>query len=256
MSSLTLEPIRRSDLPQSREDPQYQTWVDATVQHALDVIASLVNLDDKVWSTGKVYNKSECPTQAYSSKSFPPPGTDTSPFKWHARVSRHATESYDRFKQGLLIDHTPHEKQYIEALKHVEKLGETAAGEVEVWRTCWPVLSSSSPSSDDTDEMPFPTSNRDFTFAICTKEIKSDIGSRAFLVVSMPFDHPKQQGYMRAKYVSVEHVREDNGEVVWIMATASDAGGLVPRPVSDLAMPSKIAEDVPGFLRWLGSQLK
>lgn len=58
---------------------------------------------------------------------------------------------------------------------------------------------------------------------------------------------------MRGKYVSVELVREvENGaRVEWRMATSSDAGGNIPRFMTNSALPKSIAEDVPSFLRWM-----
>lgn len=65
---------------------------------------------------------------------------------------------------------------------------------------------------------------------------------------------------VRARYVSVEHVREvdlrltgfEHGEVdgtarvvrgvEWCMATSSSAGGNVPQAVTNMALPSKITE--------------
>lgn len=78
--------------------------------------------------------------------------------------------------------------------------------------------------------------------------------------VSLPFKHPdcpEKQGAeksrVRGKYVSVELVREveDGKRVEWRMATSSDAGGNIPRFVTNSALPKSIAEDVPSFLRWM-----
>jgi hypothetical protein len=78
--------------------------------------------------------------------------------------------------------------------------------------------------------------------------------------VSLPFKHPdcpEKQGAeksrVRGKYVSVELVREieDGKRAEWRMATSSDAGGSIPRFVTNSALPKSIAEDVPSFLRWM-----
>lgn len=57
---------------------------------------------------------------------------------------------------------------------------------------------------------------------------------------------------MRGRYVSVERVRElhDGAAVEWRMATSSDAGGNIPRFVTNASLPKSIAEDVPSFLKW------
>ena len=35
------------------------------------------------------------------------------------------------------------------------------------------------------------------------------------------------------------------------MAVASDAGGAIPRWITERAMPAKVAEDVPSFVEWV-----
>ncbi|KAM0788242.1 hypothetical protein ACM66B_001394 [Microbotryomycetes sp. NB124-2] len=236
--SLSLDPIDVKTLPQDAHDPMYASFVDSVLSSASALMESLAGDEPRadVWTKGSVYNKQSCPTQSYSSRATPP-GTQASPFKWHVRRSHHARPSYDVWKRGLLVNHNENERQYIESLEHVEQLQQIAPGELELWRVAY--------------HMAFPTSNRDFSFAILTRETSAATGSRAFTVVSMPVQRPKQAGFTRAKYVSVEHVREEGDGVTWTMATSSDAGGLVPRFVSELAMPSKIAEDVPSFLKWI-----
>lgn len=57
---------------------------------------------------------------------------------------------------------------------------------------------------------------------------------------------------MRGRYVSVELVRELGGDAVeWRMATSSDAGGNIPRFITNGTLPKSIAEDVPSFLKWM-----
>lgn len=83
---------------------------------------------------------------------------------------------------------------------------------------------------------------------------------RPLTPVSVPFSHPAcvekkddEKSRVRGKYVSVELVREQDGgrQVEWRMATSSDAGGNIPRFVTNASLPSKIAEDVPSFLGWM-----
>lgn len=78
--------------------------------------------------------------------------------------------------------------------------------------------------------------------------------------VSIPFNHsacPEKQGgeksRVRGKYVSVELVSEcdEGARVSWRMATSSDAGGNIPRFVTNASMPSKVSEDVPSFIGWM-----
>ncbi|PFH59284.1 hypothetical protein XA68_12576 [Ophiocordyceps unilateralis] len=61
-------------------------------------------------------------------------------------------------------------------------------------------------------------------------------------------------GVVSGAYTSVERVRDavspDQG-VEWLMATTSDARGLVPAWLQRLAVPGQIAKDVDLFLAWL-----
>ncbi|KAF3064842.1 hypothetical protein GL218_01921 [Daldinia childiae] len=91
-----------------------------------------------------------------------------------------------------------------------------------------------------------------------------------FLVVSIPIPDfgtseasklAKEKGAQIASYVSVERIRriEDGGgdggrKVEWLMATASDAGGVLPAWVQNVAAPGVIWKDVPLFLGWIGRE--
>ena len=86
-----------------------------------------------------------------------------------------------------------------------------------------------------------------------------------FLVVSVTvadFDRAPNAEYSRAKdtvlaaYASVERIRKlpATGEIEWIMATASDARGVLPQWVQNMAVPGQVAKDVPLFLGWIARE--
>ncbi|XXG93974.1 hypothetical protein Hte_000224 [Hypoxylon texense] len=91
-----------------------------------------------------------------------------------------------------------------------------------------------------------------------------------FVVVSIPVpDFAKsekstlaaEKGAQVATYVSVERIRKLDGEdgdgdgsIEWLMATASDAGGVLPAWVQNLAAPGVIWKDVPLFLGWIAKE--
>ncbi|KAL1643496.1 hypothetical protein SLS58_004856 [Diplodia intermedia] len=52
-------------------------------------------------------------------------------------------------------------------------------------------------------------------------------------------------------YVSVERVTVRGGEVQWVMATASDAKGNVPKFLQKTAVPKAVVKDVGSFFAWL-----
>jgi hypothetical protein len=59
-----------------------------------------------------------------------------------------------------------------------------------------------------------------------------------------------------AAYVSIERIRilPSSGEIEWIMATASDAKGVLPQWMQNMAVPGQVAHDVDLFLKWIPSQ--
>ncbi|KAK5655002.1 hypothetical protein OQA88_6761 [Cercophora sp. LCS_1] len=72
--------------------------------------------------------------------------------------------------------------------------------------------------------------------------------------ISQSQSQPKQD-YTTASYTSVERIRKTpTSQIEWLMATASDAGGLLPLWVQTRAVPGQIAKDVPLFLRWIAQR--
>ena len=109
---------------------------------------------------------------------------------------------------------------------------------------------------------PKPLKNRAFPVVQVAAELD---GSHEFIFVSIPlleFEKSPYAEFSRDKslvvgyYVSVERIRilPDTGEIEWLMATASDAGGVLPSWVQNLAVPSQISKDVDMFLAWIPSQ--
>ncbi|SGY51103.1 BQ5605_C001g00962 [Microbotryum silenes-dioicae] len=199
--------------------------------------------DPSVWKSGKTFNQSTIPTHSYSAHDPAGLVPDHEGRRWFARISKHPGANYDKWRSGLLLDHSENEVRYIESCTQAERLHSIVPNKLEVWTTQY--------------HLAFPTSNRDFTFAILTSEQEAGAefsAARSFTVVSVPFHAPSRSGFVRAKYVSVEHVIQTQDGVKWVMATASDAAGLVPKFISDMAMPSKIAEDVPSFQSWILKQ--
>ncbi|TAQ88889.1 hypothetical protein B7494_g2818 [Chlorociboria aeruginascens] len=109
---------------------------------------------------------------------------------------------------------------------------------------------------------PKPLKNRTFPVLQLAAELK---GVQEFLVISIPltdFEKSPYAQYTRDKslvigaYVAVERVRivPSSGEIEWIMATASDAKGVLPQWMQNMGVPSVIAKDVDMFLAWIPGQ--
>lgn len=68
------------------------------------------------------------------------------------------------------------------------------------------------------------------------------------------------KGVVIGAYVSVERIRrlpgqgEDKGKIEWVMATASDAKGILPLFLQTKAIPGQIAKDVGMFLGWVNKE--
>ncbi|BEJ17557.1 hypothetical protein CspHIS471_0609580 [Cutaneotrichosporon sp. HIS471] len=165
-----------------------------------------------------------------------------------ARVmSQHPRGIYEHFRRGLLEYHSENERDYIESCRETQCLAVLVPHVAEVWRLTYVT--------------PAPTSPRTFVVLLLSRELQvAPHGQRCFMNISLPFKHPdcpEKQGpekaRVRGKYVSVERVREteDGKRTEWRMATSSDAGGSIPRFVTNSALPKNIAEDVPSFLRWM-----
>ncbi|GAA5873989.1 hypothetical protein JCM1840_006111 [Sporobolomyces johnsonii] len=252
-SPLLLGPIVPGAYPAAPDTPDYSAYVASLLASSSALVDSLsTDPTSPHWSKGKLFNeKHALPTHTFStiSPDRPPPGAgDTGGWKWHARVSVHDDVDWDSFRDGLMVDHSVHEQEYIDSAIKAERLSVIKEGEMELWRMLY--------------HQPFPASNRSFTFLLYTAE-QSPVPSvrnperllRSFVVVSIPValpEAPPEKGFVRARYVSVEQVKErDEGGVVWTMAVSSDAGGLVPRWISERVMPAKISEDVPSFIDWI-----
>lgn len=109
---------------------------------------------------------------------------------------------------------------------------------------------------------PKPLKNRTFPVVQIIAEVE---GSQEFLIVSIPlndFEKSPFAEFSRDKslvvgyYVSIERIRvlPNSGDIEWLMATASDAAGVLPSWVQNLAVPSQISKDVDMFLAWIPTQ--
>lgn len=89
-----------------------------------------------------------------------------------------------------------------------------------------------------------------------------------FVVVSVPVADlaggdlavlSREGGVVVGAYAAVERVKKEEsgrGDVEWIMATASDAKGVLPMWVQTKAVPGQIAKDVALFLGWIEGERK
>lgn len=131
---------------------------------------------------------------------------------WFARRSVHHGIPFDKFRLGLEHEFGETMKAFngpgtgnvrgIGAEKRAERLVCEGVGTAEVW-----LLSA---------QFPGPTTPRDFVTLLLTghgneNSTASDTGSKQYMIVSKPCDHPEcapRSGYIRGSYESVEIIRE------------------------------------------------
>lgn len=121
--------------------------------------------------------------------------------------------------------------------------------------------------------IPGPLQNRVFS----TLVTRGFTRGGAFIVVQIPVDisrlpaalysngkhtkagdsAQKRQSMTIGQYVSIERVKEqDDGNVMWEMATASDAKGWLPMSVQKMGVPGAVVKDVGLFMKWVAQRRK
>ena len=190
---------------------------------------------------------------------------------WFARVSRHdgaaqrGSASLAEFDFGLRQDHSRRESEYTPDVFDAKVVAEYGAVEGVVgWEGVGAYV------VEMAHRIPFPLYNRVFAVVVVTGK-----NSDGFVVVQVPVRlegvpaarysngaHKKdaslkglqKKGVVVGEYVSIERCRLEGSEVVWEMATASDAKGSLPMALQKPALPGKITLDVGLFLDWTEKQ--
>ena len=124
-----------------------------------------------------------------------------------------------------------------------------------------------------THHIPSPLQNRTFS-TLVTRAITRE-GS--FLVVQIPVDitkipealyangrnvkdgetSQKKQKVTVGAYTSIERVKEQaDGQIMWEMATTSDAKGMLPMSVQKMGIPGAVVKDVGFFIQWAQDRRK
>lgn len=120
-------------------------------------------------------------------------------------------------------------------------------------------------------QIPGPLSNRVFSTLITRGFTRGG----AFIVVQIPVDirklpsalysngrnvsaggdAQKREKMTIGEYVSIERVKEqDDGNIMWEMATASDAKGWLPMSFQKMGVPGAIVKDVGFFMKWVAER--
>jgi hypothetical protein len=188
---------------------------------------------------------------------------------WFCRRSCHrnkaetGTASWEEFTRSFKVHHAESEKAFTPTVIGARQaMSWNASGmEIEVDGGKWIDIIVNVEEMTHRIE-PKPLKNRTFPVIQVSASLAD---ADEFVVVTIPLndfekspyaEDAKDKSLVLAAYVSVERIRvlPSNGDVEWIMATASDAKGILPQWMQNMAVPSAIAKDVELFMSWIPSQ--
>ncbi|CAH6719189.1 hypothetical protein CLIB1444_02S02916 [[Candida] jaroonii] len=165
---------------------------------------------------------------------------------WFARSSildKQLTAKYkDKFFKYLIGDldikenHSTHEKEYIHEFFDYELKESDNSYIMKAYY-----------------QLPFPMKRRLFYEWIHIERHEDEAYLFSFSLDPEVFEEGKEieDGYVIGKYTSIEHIKIMDGELNWVMCTASTPGGLIPNWVSRMSIPGAISKDVPSFLNYI-----
>ncbi|RMD43869.1 hypothetical protein DV735_g1228, partial [Chaetothyriales sp. CBS 134920] len=204
---------------------------------------------------------------------------------WFARRSRHANvsskstanpghASWDEFVYGLRDNHSQHERDFTptlyDARKVVDWAGQVAKLEAEgslartgfsdvtvgIYEMCHDIPAPMDPRYDDEEK-----------FIAVTVPVQLGLGTkRAFYAnwrnLKEGENEKQRRETVQGLYCAVETCtlrrkgstkgeRVGEEEIDWLMATASDAKGILPMWMQKLALPGTLPKDVGYFIKWI-----
>lgn len=188
---------------------------------------------------------------------------------WFCRKSCHknsaekGTATWEEFVRGFKDSHAETERNYISTVIAVRKAmsWNTENLEIAINGEKWINISLELWEMKHQID-PKPLHNRTFPSFHVTATLA---GAREFIVAQIPIsdmdkspyaEYARDKSLVVAAYTSIERIRvlPEGGEIEWIMATASDVGGVLPQWMQNLAVPGEITKDVQKFLAWIPSQ--
>ncbi|CAG8981697.1 hypothetical protein HYALB_00006570 [Hymenoscyphus albidus] len=181
----------------------------------------------------------------------------------HRNISENGTASWEEFRHNFKDNHAESEKAFtptvIEARQAMkwDTTGMTVEASGEKWENILVAVEEMKHRIE-----PKPLNNRTFPVIQITADL---VGAQEFIVVSIPLndfekspysEFAKDKSLVIAAYTSIERIRilPANSDIEWIMATASNAKGVLPQWMQNLAVPGAIAKDVDFFMSWIPSQ--
>lgn len=286
MESSTLGPGPANDSSDSANQPHLKSFVRQVLDEAIPFIDAVrpktgdpfIPAPASLWRPNgkpKTFPTSAAPVELYERKldaymltAVIREWTTTKDETWACRRSVHknkaerGTASWEEFEHSFRDHHAESEKAFTPACVGAR----TALNwdhhpvELEVCGLLWTDVTVR--VVEMTHKVPGPLKQRTFP----TVQVSASLaGAEEFIVVSIPlYDFEKSPHAVATKdknvvvgaYVAVERIRvlPNIGDIEWIMATASDARGILPQWVQNMAVPGAIAKDVELFISWMESE--
>lgn len=102
-------------------------------------------------------------------------------------------------------------------------------------------------------ELGAPLTTREFNEFILIAE--PGFVNKSAYVIQLVASHPSDSSHVHGVYCSIDRYKQlDDGSIEWIMCTASDSGGNVPKWLQNSMIAKNVAHDVPMFLDWLAEK--
>lgn len=239
--------------------PNIKTFITSVLSEAVPFIDSVAPKAGGVstWKTKgspKKYTTSEAPVQLFARtvagkdldkiegmNQFSADRTDETWFcrrSCHANKSQIGTASYEEFRHSFKENHAESEKDFTPGVIGAREAirWDTTNIEVEIHGEHWVNITVAVVEMKHKID-PKPLKNR--TFPVI--QVSADLsGTQEFIIISIPLrdfekspyaEYARDKSLVVAAYTSIERIRilPSNGDVEWIMATASDAGGVLPQ---------------------------
>jgi hypothetical protein len=183
----------------------------------------------------------------------------------HRDASEKGTASWEEFVHTFKEHHHESEDAYTATVIGAREAitWDTTEVEVEVHGEQWGNITLSVIEMKHKID-PKPLRNRTFPVLQLSASLAD---TREFVIISIPitdFAKSPHSVFAREKslvvgaYAAIERIRmiPSSGEIEWIMATASNAGGVLPQWLQNMAVAGMVAQDVHMFLVWIPSQRK
>lgn len=186
---------------------------------------------------------------------------------WFARKSVHqnaaleGTATWEEFDHGLRIDHSQHEMEYTPGVIDAHEImnwNEHLLPEHQNDMAGWEEVHVN--AMEMLHKIP-ALNNRVFPVLVVTAK-KANV----FMVVQIPVStenlpgvkYHKQGKITEGMYCSVERCElvDEGKNVMWQMATASDAKGVLPMWVQKMGVPGAVVKDVGLFMGWVSERRK